>query len=131
VWHIFFRENVRPCCDRIGGRTVNERLTTNQRISAPHSFIRAPFVDGLLTLDGLESPSYGYLRSATAFVYSCPIRGRSAPDRLESPSPPRRPGVVLDGAVAEVDEAGEVIARRAAFGVVTPCSNHRLTSCGF
>ena len=44
----FFGESVIPCHDRMGGRTANECLTTNKRISAPHSLIRFLFVDGLL-----------------------------------------------------------------------------------
>jgi len=35
----FFGESVIPCHDRMGGRTANECLTTNKRISAPHSLI--------------------------------------------------------------------------------------------
>jgi hypothetical protein len=103
----FFGESVIPCHDRMGGRTANECLTTNKRISAPHSLIhfcswtvcsgqagkpvlrlfaicglhsliRFLFVDGLLRT-GWKACSTAVLRHPpSAFVDSFPIREQSA-----------------------------------------------------
>jgi len=70
------------CRDRIGGRTVNKCRTTNARITALHSFIRFP-IRGRSAPDGLGSPSYGRLRSIVRRLPSMmPIRGRFAPFRM-------------------------------------------------